>query len=814
MAGLLEKITLKLDLQGFEQIQGLGRTFKKLETNAVLSQRQIKGLRTAILGVGKGASNTIGGLNAQVNALTRVREGARIGSRQFRLLTEEINRVNAAITKANASMNRSSFGRKDLMQGLGGIAGATAFGGPLPGATGLIGGGISKALGGSFLEGATGGIAAGFALKPVVEGIGSATTYAADIDKAKIALKAATKVQGDAAASAEAYRLAVAQADKAVRDFNVPQEVAIRGMTRLSAAVIGTGGNVHNAGLAFYNVLAAIKGTAGGAEDAKAAITALVQIYSKGKVSAEELSGQLGERFPAAVVEFQKANSDIYKTTADLQKALKDGTVGLAQLEKFLELLGGKYVEVAKEIGKSSQDAGARARVAFNDLRIAVGKTLQPVGAEIQEVGILLMQDLLPAAVNVAKAFLGLTKIVVPILKVIGERIVSITQIVGILTPVLGFMAFNAIASAAGFSTMGLAIGKATKAMGLFIKAQAKSLVLALTNPWILLATGIIAATILLKKFTGEYDEMVDSLKAGTASDELFEKAIRKRIKLEEKKLDLEEKIRKMESKEISSTPRSLKGLKDRLKETTEAWDELGAAMEAFASEGGSTDAIDKAMKKVYDLLAGGAGGGSPLQKFADSLKDFKPAVEDAVVGAFKGLEDTIMDFVQTGKLAFKDLARSIIADMARIAVRAAIVKPLMNFMFPGLFTAANGAAFAGNKIVPYRKGGVVNSPTMFKYGGSQLGVMGEAGPEAIMPLKRGKSGKLGVEMHGRGGGGVTNVNYTGPTLNFNGDEYVPKSAVGSIVNAAANKGANMGETATMRSLQNSRSARGRIGIR
>ena len=200
------------------------------------------------------------------------------------------------------------------------------------------------------------------------------------------------------------------------------------------------------------------------------------------------------------------------------------------------------------------------------------------------------------------------------------------------------------------------------------------------------------------------------------------------------------------------------------------------------------------------------------MAKFADDLKDFKPAVEDAVVGAFGKLEDTIMDFVQTGKLAFGVFARSIIADMARIAVRAAIVKPLMNFMFPGLF--ANGAAFAGNNIVPYRKGGVVNSPTMFKYGGSQLGIMGESGPEAIMPLKRGRSGKLGVEMHARGGGGVTNVNYTGPTLNFNGDEYVPKSAVGSIVNAAANKGANMGETATIKSLQNSRSARGRIGIR
>jgi len=814
MAKVVEVVSLKLDLQGFAQLQGLGNKFKKLENPIKLTGQGVTRLKNEILGLGKVVPNTVGHLNNQADALRRVRQDVEIGTQEFRELTTEINRVNNAITKANASMNKTKFGRKDMFQGLGTVAGATAFGGPLPGITGLIGGGISKLAGEGFAAGTLPGVAAGFALKPAVEAVSGATTYAADINKSKIALEGATKIEGDPAASMEAYKDALATAARVTKEFNVPQEIAIKGMTRLSAAVIGAGGNVHNASLAFTSVIAAIKGTAGSSEDAKAAITALVQIYSKGKVSAEELSGQLGERFPAAVVEFQKANSDIYKTTADLQKALKDGTVGLAQLEKFLELLGGKYVEVAKEIGKSSQDAGARARVAFNDLRIAVGKTLQPVGAEIQEVGILLMQDLLPAAVNVAKAFLGLTKIVVPILKVIGERIVSITQIVGILTPVLGFMAFNAIASAAGFSTMGLAIGKATKAMGLFIKAQAKSLVLALTNPWILLATGIIAATILLKKFTGEYDEMVDSLKAGTASDELFEKAIRKRIKLEEKKLDLEEKIRKMESKEISSTPRSLKGLKDRLKETTEAWDELGAAMEAFASEGGSTDAIDKAMKKVYDLLAGGAGGGSPLQKFADSLKDFKPAVEDAVVGAFKGLEDTIMDFVQTGKLAFKDLARSIIADMARIAVRAAIVKPLMNFMFPGLFTAANGAAFAGNKIVPYRKGGVVNSPTMFKYGGSQLGVMGEAGPEAIMPLKRGKSGKLGVEMHGRGGGGVTNVNYTGPTLNFNGDEYVPKSAVGSIVNAAANKGANMGETATMRSLQNSRSARGRIGIR
>ena len=63
----------------------------------------------------------------------------------------------------------------------------------------------------------------------------------------------------------------------------------------------------------------------------------MVQIYSKGKVSAEELSGQLGERFPGAVVKFAEANNI---SAQSLQKNLKDGTVGLDMLSKFIESLG------------------------------------------------------------------------------------------------------------------------------------------------------------------------------------------------------------------------------------------------------------------------------------------------------------------------------------------------------------------------------------------------------------------------------------------------------------------------------------------
>jgi len=73
-------------------------------------------------------------------------------------------------------------------------------------------------------------------------------------------------------------------------------------------------------------------------------------------------------------------------------------------------------------------------------------------------------------------------------------------------------------------------------------------------------------------------------------------------------------------------------------------------------------------------------------------------------------------------------------------------------------FTYAHGAAFHHGNVVPFASGGMVTSPTMFPMSGGRRGVMGEAGPEAIMPLRRGSDGKLGVQMHG---GGAANENTT-----------------------------------------------------
>ena len=173
-----------------------------------------------------------------------------------------------------------------------------------------------------------------------------------------------------------------------------------------------------------------------------------------------------------------------------------------------------------------------------------------------------------------------------------------------------------------------------------------------------------------------------------------------------------------------------------------------------------------KGMAAQLDKTFGGSFN-AKITRFKDSMEDIGGQVADTVTNAFKGLEDQLVSFVTTGKMSFKDLARSIIADMARIAIRSMIIKPIM----AGFGFAKGGAFGQDGQIHEYAKGGVFNSPHMFAMGGSgQLGILGEKGPEAVLPLRRGANGKLGVESNGSGST-VVNVSVDAKGTEVQGSE-------------------------------------------
>lgn len=205
------------------------------------------------------------------------------------------------------------------------------------------------------------------------------------------------------------------------------------------------------------------------------------------------------------------------------------------------------------------------------------------------------------------------------------------------------------------------------------------------------------------------------------------------------------------------------KALKDKYKELGDAAYE--AAMNtAFWSS--ATEAAGSALLGLRDGIS----------SYLESIGSLSENISTLAQNAFKGLEDAIVNLTTTGKFSFKDFALSIIQDLTRMVTKMLIIAPILQLiqsLIPGgsflsgtsalsgskLFSGgifANGGTFA-NGIQPFAAGGVVSSPTLFKFangGAGRLGLMGEAGPEAIMPLRRGRDGKLGVA----GGGGTSVV--------------------------------------------------------
>jgi acylphosphatase len=107
-----------------------------------------------------------------------------------------------------------------------------------------------------------------------------------------------------------------------------------------------------------------------------------------------------------------------------------------------------------------------------------------------------------------------------------------------------------------------------------------------------------------------------------------------------------------------------------------------------------------------------------------------------------------------------RGLLKGVRDDIAQIALRETVSKPATKALtgwLGGLLGSADGNAFGRSGVMPFASGGIVDSPTLFAFANG-TGLMGEAGPEAIMPLKRGRNGQLGVQ--GAGAVALTVVNH------------------------------------------------------
>jgi lambda family phage tail tape measure protein len=204
----------------------------------------------------------------------------------------------------------------------------------------------------------------------------------------------------------------------------------------------------------------------------------------------------------------------------------------------------------------------------------------------------------------------------------------------------------------------------------------------------------------------------------------------------------------------------------------------LRAAVTASGNEAETalSDARNAAEGLEDALDATGAAGrsaGQALRAGADSAREAWEATAEAVRAAqersreiAQGLAQDIIgpikEALKSGEFSWETFASAIsriarnlanrLIELAFKPIEAAIIRAFSGMggggrFFASLFGFAKGGVFAGGQeLTAFARGGVVSQPTIFPFARG-IGLMGEAGPEAILPLRRGRDGRLGVEM-------------------------------------------------------------------
>ena len=699
MANTVSDIIIKFKEQNATRVgaafQRISREARALEkTSKRVGDVGIKFLRKELESLRNANVNSISSMKAQRNALIGLRDMADVAGNEFKQLTAEIKQMDAALAKSQGQ----KAGRGGRLAGIAKGAGAVAAGGIFGGVEGAAGAGIGLAISGGNPAAAAVGAAVGAQVKMVRESIGEIATYNAALERQRQALSLVIDNNGQYIKSQQF----LAETSK---NLAIPQDVIVRQFTSLTASVKGAGKETRDAEKVFKAIAAGIRGTGGNLEDMKAAMRATSQVFSKGKVSAEELRQQLGERLPGAFTLFAESMG---KTPAELDKALEQGKVTLDDFMKFAEKLFDTYGENAEILADSPAAAGDRLATAISELKDNLGEPVSAIGAMFQNMSTTIVNSINDATNSVQNRMAGL------LTRSISKRTRDIEKLQEQTDK-----AFEDLRKASQGRAITLDTGSAS------------------------LGTITVSGQAAIDMMRERYEA------AKAAQDENLDKL-------------LEDKKKRDEILAANMKPVEINGML------------FHPVTYQYLGQADGSEDPSKAFDKESSPSPSGIGQG--IQDYFNSIKKGSEEVRAVVSKAFKGMEDAIVNFVMTGKLNFADFTRSILADMARIIVRQAILKPLLSaFGFGdggvvsgGTASAATGGevtmsnfnamgnAYGRNGIQKFARGGVVHSPTIFPFKNG-IGLMGEAGSEAILPLKRTKQGKLGVESSG-GGGTVVNV--------------------------------------------------------
>ncbi|MGR3454689.1 phage tail tape measure protein [Pseudooceanicola sp.] len=172
-------------------------------------------------------------------------------------------------------------------------------------------------------------------------------------------------------------------------------------------------------------------------------------------------------------------------------------------------------------------------------------------------------------------------------------------------------------------------------------------------------------------------------------------------------------------------------------------------------------EALNRTLGVTADVTAGFEG---ELRRIRAAMSEAGKDVATLERGLSRGLRRAFDGVVFDG-MKLSDALGTVARSMMNTAYSAAVRPVTRHFggmiaeglgsAVQGMLPFANGAPFSQGRVVPFANGGVVRGPVAFPMRGS-TGLMGEAGPEAIMPLSRGMDGRLGVRAEG--GRGVTVV--------------------------------------------------------